>query len=69
MPPLARLLPGVFAFALAVVSSVAATAATAMRYDKAAFNRALAVGAPVVVMSAPAGRRCAKRKSRSSAPC
>ena len=49
MPPLARLLPGVFAFALAVALSVAAMAATAMRYDKAAFSRALAVSAPVVV--------------------
>ena len=49
MPHPARLLCGVFAFALAVVSSVAATAATAKRYDKAAFSRALATGAPVGV--------------------
>ena len=49
MPLLARLLPGVFALALAVVSSAAAPAATAMRYDKTAFSRALATGVPVVV--------------------
>ena len=51
MPHLARSMPGAFAFAfaLALGSSVAAMAATAMRYDKTAFNRALAVGAPVVV--------------------
>ena len=49
MSPLARLLPGVFALALAVVSSVTVVAATAMRYDKVTFNRALATGMPVVV--------------------
>ena len=49
MPHFARLLPGACAFALAVVSSVAAMAAPAMRYDKTAFSRALATGTPVVV--------------------
>ena len=49
MPRLARLLPSAFAFALAAVSSAAAVAATAMRYDKAAFDHALATGVPVVV--------------------
>ena len=43
-----RLLPGALAFAFAA-GSTAAACAVAAHYDKAAFDRALAAGVPVVV--------------------
>ena len=48
MSVLARLLPGALAFAVAAGSSAAACAAAA-RYSKAALDRALGAGVPVVV--------------------